>query len=142
MKRLTTGAVAAVLLLSLVASVHASAGMLRASLYLSSYSAWATAKNNGNVQIDFDVAAKSLADKVGVTQIINQKKNGSSWNDVHTFSSNTTSGMLASNALFNCGDVTYAGTAGGEYRAVVTVYAKIGSGSDSKTVTTNSVTAT
>jgi hypothetical protein len=49
--------------------------------------------------------------------------------------------MLASNILSHCGCVTYNGMSGSEHRAVVTVYAKIGSGSDSKTMTTGSVTA-
>jgi hypothetical protein len=141
MKRLVACVAAAVLLLSAAASVPASAGVLRASPCLSSYDAWATASGGGNVQIDFDVNAVSLADKVGVSQIVVQKKVGSSWTNVHTYSSATTISLLASNLISHCGDVTYAGTSGQQYRAVVTVYAKIGSISDSKTVTTNTVTA-
>jgi hypothetical protein len=141
MKRLAICAVSVVMFVSALITVPASAGVLRASLCLDSYSAWATATGGGNVQIDFDVSAVSLADKVGVTQIIIQRKSGSTWTNASTYSSTTTPNLLASNALFHCDDVTYGGTSGQQYRAIVTVYAKIGSDSDSKSVTTNTVTA-
>jgi hypothetical protein len=141
MKKLVISVVSAILLISMSAAIPASAGVLRASLYLDDYSAWAAATGGGQVRIDFDVTAVSLANSVGATQIVVQRKNGSSWTNVQTFNSSSTSGMLASNTLSHCGCVTYSGASGSEYRAVVTVYAKIGSGSDSKTVTTGSVTA-
>jgi hypothetical protein len=139
MKKHAINVIAVAMLLSLTMSISASAGVLRASQYLSSYSVWTTATGSGHIKVDFDVSATGMADSVGVTKIVLQRKSGSSWTNVYTFNSSSTSGMLGSNRLFHCGDVTYNGTSGSEYRAVVTVYSKIGSGSDSREVTTNSV---
>jgi hypothetical protein len=139
MRKIIIAAMAIVLALSV--SVSASAGVLRASSYLSSYAAWLTPAGSGNVTIAFDVSATGLADSVGVTKIIVQKKQGTTWVDAKTYNSSTTSGMLASNCLFHCGTLNYGGVSGTQYRAVVTVYSKIGTGSDSKTITTSTITA-
>jgi hypothetical protein len=145
MRKRAISIICAVLLLSLTlspASVFAADGIQPfASSYLSQYSAWATSNGGGEIQIDFDVSATSIADSVGASKIIIQIKIGSSWTNVYTFNGTTSNGMLGSNCLFHCNDVTYQGSVGSEYRAVVTVYAKIGSGSDTRTINTGSVIA-
>jgi hypothetical protein len=115
--------------------------LLRSSQYLSSYSAWVGATGSGNIKIHFDIRATSLADSVGAYKIIVQAKSGSNWTNAQTYWGSSTSGMLGSNCLLHLGDVTYSGTPGVEYRAIVTAYSKIGSGSDSSDVTTSSVIA-
>jgi hypothetical protein len=141
MKKLASVILSAVLLVSVLAAVPASAGVLRASQYLASYSASLSAAGNGQVEIGFNVGAVSVADKVGALTIVVQKKVGSSWSDVQTFNGTVANGMLAANAISNCDEITYNGTSGQQYRAVVTAYAKIGSGSDSKPFTTGEITA-
>jgi hypothetical protein len=144
MKKRFISMICAVLLLSLtLGATGASASGIQphASSYLFQYSASVTAAGSGQVKIDFEVDAMSLADLVGATSIVVQKKNGSSWTNVQTYAGTTANSMLGSDCLSHCSSKTYSGTSGGEYRAVVTVYAKIGSGSDSKSVTTNSIIA-
>jgi hypothetical protein len=132
---------AVALLLTFTVGVTASAGLLRASQYLSSYSAWATANGNGSVTFSFDVTATMTSDQVGVSQIEVQRKDGSTWTSVYTYNSSNTTGLILTNCTSYIASITYNGTSGHDYRAIVTFYVQRNGGSDSGTRTTNSVTA-
>ncbi|MDR1158498.1 MAG: hypothetical protein LBK75_09405 [Oscillospiraceae bacterium] len=82
-----------------------------------------------------------MADEVGATQIVIQRKDGSVWTGIKTFSRSSYPDLIDEDCLFYSNSVTYDGTSGQQYRAVVTMYAKIGSGSSSYNYTTNTVTA-
>jgi hypothetical protein len=143
MKKLKIGAAAIALLLavSLISGVVA-LGAADASEELSSYSAVMYADGNGVVTCEFDVSATGVANEVGATQVVIQRKDGSSWVTAQTFTYSSTSGMIGTSCLFHIGSVSHSGTAAKQYRASVTVYARIGSGSTSRTFYTNTVTAT
>ena len=141
MKKRTICMAAAAIILMFSVGVTASASMLRASQYLSSYSAWGSANGCGSVSFSFDVTATSLSDKVGATQVVIQRKSGSSWVTAQTYNSNTRASLLGSDCVSHGDTITYSGTSGQQYRAVVTCYAEKNGGSDSRTATSNMVTA-
>lgn len=113
----------------------------RASDYLSFYDAWASTGARREVIISFDVLATDYMDLVGSTYIVVQEKNGSNWTGVASYFGSVANGILASDTDAHAGSITYIGTSGHQYRARVTVYAEDSRGNDSRTVTTNTVTA-
>jgi hypothetical protein len=142
MKKLKIGMTAATLLLAISLVMGASAlGSADASEELSSYSATMYADGGGIVTCEIDVSATGFADEVGATPIVIQRKSGSVWVTAQTFNSNAYSNLIGEDCLFHIGSVSHSGTPGQQYRAVVTVYARIGNGSASRTINTNTVTA-
>lgn len=124
-----------------VGSASAAVVTVQSSLYLSDYNAWVTASGSGSVEVGYSVNATRTMTSIGATKIVIQQKSGSSWVAVKTYYSSTTSKLLASNTNSMAGCITYNGTSGNTYRAIVTVFAGNSSGSGSATVTTGSVTA-
>lgn len=117
-------------------------GIPRASLYLSAQKAWCTAVSGGKIEINFQVTATSRMNSVGATSIYVYEKSGARWIEAAHFTSGTTSGMLESNTSFCSSTVTFKGTAGVQYKAIVTAYAGNSStASDSIDVETAAVTA-
>lgn len=112
-----------------------------ASYYLSFYSATADTGKSGSVTVNFNVNATRVMDSVGASYIVVQEYSNGNWKGVGSYFGSTSNGMLASDTNSTVGFITYTGTAGKQYRALVTVYAGKGTGSDSRTVTTNTVTA-
>lgn len=94
--------------------------------------------NEGEIKISYDVMANTDADEVGVTSIKIYKSDGTY---VTTITGTVANGLLRTNAFSHRSSYIYEGTSGVTYYAEVTVYAKIGSNSDSRTVTTPTVTA-
>jgi hypothetical protein len=143
MKKRTLSIVATTLILAFALSISASASLLRASLYLSSYSAWATKYSNGSIAFSFDVIATDISDSVGATQVQIQRRSSSSasWSTVQTYTSATRASLLGSNCASHGDTINYTGTSGYQYRSVVTCYAANNGGSDSRTATSNVVTA-
>jgi hypothetical protein len=137
----STTVLTAVLVLSLIASIPASAAQLRENQYLSNYSAATNANGGGYITVEYAVFATGTADEVGATQIVVQRKNGSAWTSVKTFNRSDYPTLIGTNCSSYIGSVAYQGTSGQQYRAIVTIYAKIGSGSSSCAYTTNTVTA-
>jgi hypothetical protein len=140
-RRFGTTLLSLVLMLSLITGAPASAAQLRASQYFSLYTATMQATGGGNIQVSYTVVATGTADEVGATQIIVQRKNGSAWTNVTTFSSSANPSLIGTNCISHTSYVIYNGTSGQIYRAVVTMYVRIGSGSGSTNYTTNTVTA-
>jgi len=79
--------------------------------------------------------------RIGMDEIEIQCLSSGKWRTVDTISGTTRNGMLESNTSSYSGFYEYDGSSGKTYRAIVTVYAKNGSGSDSVPMTTNSVVA-
>lgn len=120
-------------------SVYAST--LRMSEYLGTCTATASSSSNGGISIA--VIIKSMdsqhMSKIGVDSILIQQSTnkGRTWSDVTTVYPS----MSGSGTSYKNTQVVYTGTAGVMYRAVVTCIAKNANGSDTKDITTNSVTA-
>lgn len=113
----------------------------QASAYLSAYSAWAGAGSNGKIYVYYDVDGTGTVARLGAKLIVVQKLDAGVWKNVLTKTGTVTNGMLAQNDYTHGGNITYQGTVGNTYRAVVTIYGGPTSGGDSRIVTTNSVVA-
>lgn len=111
----------------------------RASITLNSYNiSCAAGKKAGELQISYDVRAKSTADSVGVSSIALYNSVGVY---MTTILGTTENGLIKSNRVSNIGDYSHTAVSGNSYYAVVTVFAQIGDNYDSKVVTTKIVTA-
>lgn len=113
----------------------------RASDYLGTCSAKASASSGGGVSVSVVIqsANSDRMTTLGVDKIAIQKStdNGRTWSSVTTVYPS----MSGSGTSYSGEQVVYTGTAGQMYRAVVTCIAENASGSDTRDVTTNSVTA-
>ena len=113
-----------------------------ASLYLKAQKAWCSTSSGGKIEIHFQVTAKSRMSSVGAKDIYVYEKRNGAWVEVKHYSSSSTTGMLKSNTSFCDSSVTFTGTIGKEYKAIVTAYAgNSSSESDSIDVETSAVTA-
>lgn len=92
----------------------------------------------GEIKIFYDVQAKQIADSVGVSSIEIYKSDGTY---VTTITGSTSNGLVRNSVSRHRSTYTYTGTSGTSYYAEVTVFAKIGSDYDSRTVTTAAVKA-
>lgn len=88
----------------------------------------------GEIDITYDVQASKIADKVGVSSIKVYKSDGSY---VTTITGTTRNGLVDTDTNRHRSTYTYQGTSGVSYYFALTVFATIGSDSDSRTVTTD-----
>lgn len=111
----------------------------RASLTITSYMVAAKAGSTSReILIGYDVKATNVADSLGVSSIEIYKSDGTK---VTTITGTTSNGLIRSDSSIKKGTYTYTGTSGVSYYAKVTVFATIGSNSDSRVVTTDVVKA-
>ncbi len=140
MKRLTTMLLALSLTLACCLGVAAAAddGIAPlASVTITKTSAVSyTGDNTGEIDIEYNIMATGLADKLGVSTIVIHKPDGST----DTVTGTTKNGLVGS-GVSHLGTYTYTGIAGKSYYAEVTLFSTIGSNSDSRTITTRTVTA-
>lgn len=111
----------------------------RDSKYLAQYGSSAYAEGNSKILVDFFVQGTGTMSSIGVTQILIERKQGTSWVTDRTFKSQNYSNFLGSNKALHLSEVSFTGTAGVTYRATITAYAGDNTGSDSKTHTSNTV---
>ena len=90
--------------------------------------------SSGSLYIDFSVKSGKLADSIGVEKIDIYKSNGTY---VTTVTGTESNGLIRANSSRNIGTYKYKGTSGTSYYAEVTVFATVGSITDSRTVTTS-----
>ena len=128
----------------LIGTASAAAEGARSSLYLDAYRAWLTPKSGAKINVTIDVQAVDYMDSVGALEVIiyESSDGGSSWENVRTYASALNPDLLAHDTyLYYDTPISHQGTAGYKYYAVVTVYAKDSTGSDSKENQTYTVTA-
>lgn len=106
----------------------------RASLYLQSYGASLSVDDSGLLNIDYDVVATRISDRVGVSKIVIYKLSGSR---VATITGTVENGLLLENDRTHLGNYYYQGEPGVTYFALLTMYAERDGGSDSKSYITN-----
>ena len=94
--------------------------------------------SRGMLWVDFDVRSGRLADEVGIEEIKIYRSNGTY---VTTITGTTSNGLVETDYNMHMGTYEYKGTSGISYYAEVTVFATIGSTSDSRTITTSTVEA-
>ena len=101
------------------------------SSFFQSYSVYLSRYSSTLFYVCFDVTACGSMLELGVSSIeVQRSPNGSSnWTTTKTYTPDSYSQMMATNAFSHGGTVLYGGTAGYYYRAYVTLYAKNSSGS-------------
>lgn len=93
----------------------------------------------GELRISYNINAKSSADEVGVLTIELYNSDGSYADTIY---GSTDNGLVRTSAIKNMGTYSYTDAVSGQYYyAVVTLYATIGSATDSVKVTTATVKA-
>ena len=114
----------------------------RASDYFGCTDVYATAMGNGKILVEFEVDATHTMLEVGAKKIyIYEQQSDGSYDNIHTFSKDTTSGMTETNSAFADGAVTYQGVSGRKYFATAALYARDSNGSETLYFDTYIITA-
>lgn len=106
-----------------------------ASTYFSSYNAAITSLGGGDIKINVYANGKKTMTQIGATKIVLKESDGSDWTTVKTFNYSSYPDLMGYNQKSHVGSVSYDGTSGKKYQAIVTFIAKDASGSDTKTYT-------
>lgn len=128
-----------ILIMAMALSTVAFAAEARASEYIRSTTTYISA-SNGVVTVDFRIYATGVMTDIGVKKVEFYTESGSLVKTC-SYTSSAYSYMMTSGTYTYYESVTYNGTAGTSYYAVVTFYAGNSTGSDSVTDTTDVVTA-
>jgi hypothetical protein len=131
LKRIFTSILALTMIITLSCGASATFDMptSMASLTLSDYNVGLKAGTiSGEIRISYTVTASKPADSVGVSSIVIYKADGSY---VTTITGTTGNGLILNSDVGHAGTYSYKGTSGVSYYAVVTVFAKVGTISDS-----------
>lgn len=124
--------------LTLALTCNFASASITASDYLSEYGAALIATDTkGKYDLYFDVTGTKTSDTIGVSKIEIYKSNGTY---VTTVTGTIANGLIIEQECCHAGVYTRYGTSGASYYAEVTVFAKRGSGSDSRIITTNTIT--
>ena len=140
MKRIISVILALALVLSCVgaSALAANTPDARASLILNSYAATLEASNTPKeIIFRFEVYTDTFVDSIGVETIKIYKSNGSF---VKTITGTTENGLIVTNDFMYVDSYDCSLASAGSYYAEVTVFAKAGTISDSRTITTGTVT--
>ena len=107
----------------------------RASKLIISHSCVASADTDGKINVTFSITGKRIMSRIGAQSMSFYIKNGTSWKLVESYTEYYF-GMSAMNKVTYDNTITYQGTAGEEYKVVVTLFAKDSDGAtDSRTYT-------
>ena len=135
MKKISLIFASLVLLITCTCQMAAAEGAEpRASLYLQSYGASLSVDDSGLLNIDYDVVATRISDRVGVSKIVIYKLSGSR---EATITGTVANGLLREDSRIHAGNYYYQGEPGVTYFALLTMYAVRDGGSDSKSYITN-----
>ena len=125
-----------VVAISVLLSVAAFASPMRASKYLSVYSARLTKTSNGDLSLYFHVTAPATMDHLGASRIAMQRYTGSYWRTEYNFTYPETPELQGKDVGIYSETVLYTPQyPDSRYRAVVTFYASNSSGSDTGSYT-------
>ncbi len=132
-------AVLVLVITSSATAIAAENNSLRSSPTLAIYSAKLTqGSRSGNIIISYDVSANTLAEEVGVATIKVYEAGGDC---AATITGSIWNNLLLTDSVDHRSSYTYKGTSGTTYYTVVTVTATIDGVTDTRDITTNSVTA-
>ena len=109
--------------------VTAKATEIRASNYFATYSTYLWKVSGTTFQVWFDVTAVGTMTELGVRDIqIQRSTDNSNWTTVRTYNKANYPQMTCANTAGHSDCVTYTGSTGYYYRALVTFYASNSSG--------------
>ena len=111
--------------------VYAQEPSTRASAYISSYDSFLYKSASNQIQVWFNVTGAGRIDELGASEIKVQRSSTGTgdWVTMKTYYPEDYPEMISENAFYLNTYVTYTGTAGYYYRAIVTFYGKKGNGS-------------
>lgn len=138
MKKLVSRSLAALLLLVFCCSLSVPAGAsVYSSEYLSTFNGKITARGDGELKISYSVTATRTLEELGISEIVVEKRMGTSWLEAETYTDSDYPEFIATDSRSLDGYILYDGVVGLEYRAKITAFA----GTDYRTITTASVRA-
>ena len=107
----------------------------RASKLIISHSCVASADTDGKINVTFSITGKRIMSRIGAQSMSFYIKNGTSWKLVESYTEYYV-GMSSMNKVTYDNTITYQGTAGADYKVVVTLFVKDSDGAtDSRTYT-------
>lgn len=127
-----------VLILLLQVFSVSSLAATESNAYIRKYSALLSNPSSGVVQINFSVYGTALMSSLGA-ETIELYENGSLVKTFSRYDALYASSMATSNAYSFHGHVSYSGTSGSSYYAIVTVFASDGMGTGYESCTTGSI---
>ena len=136
MKKKTIAIFFAILLITSISGF----AVARASEYFSCTAVYATALDDGEVLIEYDIDPTHTMLECGARVIwIYEEQSNGKFEDVFTYHMDDYPEMIQHNSIIGDGEVTYQGTPGLQYYALVGVYAKDANGSETMYFYTNVV---
>ena len=132
--------IAMIIIMAAFANTIALAAETRASLYIQKTSAYVDATGGGDIDVWFTVSATGIMTQVGAKAVRIYKSDGTL---VKTFKYTDTGYeyLMGYNTFRHSGCVSYEGTSGQSYYAIVSLYAENSNGSDTISRRTTEVTA-
>ena len=114
----------------------------RGSDYFFAHSVSATPIGNGKIAFEFDILATHTMTELGANYIKVYRENSDGTATLmRTYDQSNTSGLYTTNSNNKYGRVDYQGVVGNDYFAVISMYCRNASGTESKARTTYVVTA-
>lgn len=138
MRRKTCRVLSFILVLVLCSGIPAMAVDARTNEYIEDGSTSIVANGDGSITVSFYVTGTGRMTKIGASTIYIKNSSGTT---VKTYSYPTYSNLQGSNRMSYSSSVTYSGSSGSYYYAVVVLYASNSNGSGTLQMTTSSVKA-
>lgn len=122
---------------------YANAGEVRSSAYLQSYQANLAAQGNGIISVYASIYGRTSLSKIGVYQIdvYESTDNGNTFPYYDSFFYYDHPTMMGSGRRYSQTALTFSGTAGNQYKAIVYCYGSDPDGDDTKAYYTSAIIA-
>ena len=129
-----TSLILAIVLTTLLATT-AAAAETRASTLIFSHSCVASMETDGEINVTFSITGKKIMSRIGAQSMYFYVKDGNTWTLSKSYGQYST-GMSTTNKVTYDNTITYQGTAGAQYKIVVTLFVKDSEGeTDTRTYT-------
>ena len=129
-----TSLILAIVLTTLLATT-AAAAETRASTLIFSHSCVASLETDGEINVTFSITGKKIMSRIGAQSMYFYVKDGNTWTLSKSYGQYST-GMSTTNKVTYDNTITYQGSAGAQYKIVVTLFVKDSEGeTDTRTYT-------
>lgn len=117
-----TSLILAIVLTTLLATT-AAAAETRASTLIFSHSCVASMETDGEINVTFSITGKKIMSRIGAQSMYFYVKDGNTWTLSKSYGQYST-GMSTTNKVTYDNTITYQGSAGAQYKIVVTLFVK------------------
>lgn len=129
-----TSLILAIVLTTLLATT-AAAAETRASTLIFFHSCVASMETDGEINVTFSITGKKIMSRIGAQSMYFYVKDGNTWTLSKSYGQYST-GMSTTNKVTYDNTITYQGSAGAQYKIVVTLFVKDSEGeTDTRTYT-------